>query len=43
MALAALSVLAIPLVDDAVLEAVVGWDVGPRLDPLLAAVISSAR
>src|SRR5262245_45482208 len=39
MALAALSVLAIPLVDEAVLEAVVGWDVGPRLDPLLAAVI----
>ena len=31
MGLAALAVLAIPLVDDAVLEAVVGWDAGPRL------------
>jgi spermidine synthase len=39
MAIAALSVLAIPLVDDDVLEAVVGWDAGPRLNPLLAAVI----
>jgi spermidine synthase len=39
MGLAALSVLAIPLVDEAVLEAVVGWDVGPRLNPLLASVI----
>ena len=39
MGLAALSVLAIPFVDDAVLEAVVGWDAGPRLNPLLAAVI----
>lgn len=39
MGLAGLSVLAIPLVDEAVLEAVVGWDAGPRLNPLLAAVI----
>jgi spermidine synthase len=39
MGLAALAVLAIPLVDEAVLEAVVGWSAGPRLDPLLAAVI----
>jgi spermidine synthase len=37
--LAGLSVLAIPLVDEDVLEAVVGWDAGPRLNPLLAAVI----
>jgi spermidine synthase len=39
MGLAALSVLAIPFVDDAVLEWVVGWDAGPRLNPLIAAVI----
>jgi spermidine synthase len=39
MGLAALSVLAIPFVDDAVLEAVVGWDAGPRLNPLIASVI----
>ncbi len=39
MALAALLVLAIPFVDDAVLEAVVGWDAGPRLNPLVASVI----
>ena len=39
MGLAALSVLAIPLVDDDVLETVVGWNAGPRLDPLLAAVL----
>ena len=31
--------LAIPFVDDAVLEAVVDWDAGPRLNPLLASVI----
>jgi spermidine synthase len=39
LGLAGLSVLAIPFVDDTVLESVVGWDVGPRLNPLLAAVI----
>ena len=39
MGLAALLVLAIPFVDDAVLEAVVGWDAGPRLNPLIASVI----
>ena len=39
MVLAALTVLAIPLVDDAVLEAVVERDAGPRLNPLIAAVI----
>jgi spermidine synthase len=39
MGLAALSVLAIPFVDEAVLEAVVGWDLGPRANPLLAAVV----
>jgi spermidine synthase len=32
-------VLAIPFVDETVLEAVVGWDAGPRLNPLLASVI----
>jgi spermidine synthase len=32
-------VLAIPFLDGRVLEAVVGWDPGPRLDPLLAAAI----
>lgn len=31
-------VLAIPLVDETVLEGVVSWDPGPRLNPLLAAV-----
>ncbi|HEY7563195.1 MAG TPA: fused MFS/spermidine synthase [Gaiellaceae bacterium] len=39
MALAALLVLAIPFVDDDVLEWVVGWDPGPRLNPLIASVI----
>jgi spermidine synthase len=33
------AVLAVPLLDDPVLEAVVRWDPGPRLDPLLAAVL----
>lgn len=37
--LGALLVLAIPLADRPVLEAVVAWDPGPRLDPLLAALI----
>jgi len=35
--LGAVAVLAIPLVDQTVLEAVVRWDPGPRADPLLAA------
>jgi spermidine synthase len=35
----AAAVLTIPLVDEAVLEAVVSWDPGPRADPLLAALI----
>ncbi|MGH3005510.1 MAG: fused MFS/spermidine synthase [Gaiellaceae bacterium] len=39
IAAGAVAVLAVPLVDELVLEAVVGWDVGPRLNPLLAAVI----
>jgi spermidine synthase len=39
MALAAAAVLAVPLLDEPVLEAVVSWDPGPRLDPLLAAVL----
>jgi spermidine synthase len=38
IALGALLVLAIPLVDQWVLERVVSWDPGPRLDPLVAAV-----
>lgn len=38
MGLAALSILAIPLLDEPVLESVVSWDPGPRLNPLLAAV-----
>jgi spermidine synthase len=33
------SVLAIPLLDEHVLEAIVSWDPGPRLDPLFASVI----
>jgi len=37
--LGGLAVLAVPLVDERVLEAIVGWDPGPRLDPLLAAVV----
>ena len=37
--LGGLAVLAVPLVDERVLEWIVGWDPGPRLDPLLAAVL----
>ena len=37
--LGAAGVLAIPFLDEPVLEAVVGWDPGPRADPLLAAVM----
>ncbi|MDQ4018690.1 MAG: fused MFS/spermidine synthase, partial [Actinomycetota bacterium] len=37
--LGALCVLAVPLVDEAVLEAIVSWDPGPRLNPLVAAVV----
>jgi spermidine synthase len=39
LGLAGLTVLAIPFVDEAVLEAVVDLDAGPRLNPLLASVI----
>jgi spermidine synthase len=39
LGLAGLTVLAIPFVDGAVLEAVVELDAGPRLNPLLASVI----
>ena len=39
IALGAGLVLAIPLVDEWVLEQVVAWDAGPRLDPLVASVI----
>jgi spermidine synthase len=38
MALGALLVLAIPAVDEPVLERIVEWDPGPRLNPLVAAV-----
>src|SRR5919204_1977681 len=37
--LGAVLVLAIPLLDEPVLEAVVDWDPGPRLDPVLASVL----
>jgi spermidine synthase len=39
MGLGALLVLVIPFVDDPVLRAIVAWDPGPRLNPLLAALI----
>ena len=39
ISLGAFLVLAIPLADDAVLERIVEWDPGPRLNPLLAAVV----
>ncbi|MBD0330624.1 MAG: fused MFS/spermidine synthase [Thermoleophilia bacterium] len=39
MALGATLVLAIPFVDGAVLEAVVEVDLGPRLNPLIAAIV----
>ena len=39
IALGATLVLAIPVVDDWVLEQVVTWDPGPRLDPLVAAIV----
>jgi spermidine synthase/MFS family permease len=39
IALGALLVLAIPLVDQWVLDQVVTWDPGPRLDPLVAAIV----
>jgi spermidine synthase len=35
----AAGVLAIPFIDQTVLEAVTGWDPGPRADPLLASVL----
>jgi spermidine synthase len=38
MALGALFVLAIPVLDEHVLETIVDWDPGPRLNPLLAAI-----
>ncbi len=38
MGLGALGVLLIPVLDAPVLEAIVEWDPGPRLNPLLAAV-----
>ncbi len=39
MALAGVAILVVPLVDEPVLEAVVSWDPGPRLNPLLAAIV----
>jgi spermidine synthase len=39
MGLGALFVLAIPILDGPVLEAIVRWDPGPRLDPLFAAIV----
>jgi spermidine synthase len=39
IALGAALVLAIPIVDEWVLEQVVAWDPGPRLDPLVASII----
>jgi spermidine synthase len=38
MGLGALCVLAIPVVDEPVLEAIVEWDPGPRLNPLLSSI-----
>jgi spermidine synthase len=38
MGLGALFVLAIPALDEPVLEGIVRWDPGPRLNPLLAAI-----
>ncbi|MBA3330462.1 MAG: fused MFS/spermidine synthase, partial [Actinobacteria bacterium] len=38
LSLGALLVLAIPFVDGPVLEAVVGWNPGPRANPLVAAI-----
>ena len=40
MGLGALGVLAIPVLDGPVLEAIVEWDPGPRLNPLLAHAIA---
>jgi spermidine synthase len=39
MGLGAAGVLAIPVLDEPVLEAIVRWDPGPRLNPLLAAIV----
>jgi spermidine synthase len=39
MGLGALFVLAIPVFDEPVLEAIVEWDPGPRLNPLLSSIV----
>ncbi|HET7855210.1 MAG TPA: fused MFS/spermidine synthase, partial [Gaiellaceae bacterium] len=39
LALGAGATLLVPIVDDTVLEAIVRWDPGPRLNPLLAAIV----
>ena len=39
LALGSVLVLAVPVLDDRIVERVVSWDAGPRLDPLLAATI----
>ena len=43
MGLGALLVLAIPVLDEPVLEAIVRWDPGPRLNPLIAAIALFGR
>src|SRR5262245_38294341 len=39
LALGAVFVLLVPVLDEHVIEQVVAWDPGPRLDPLLSAVV----
>jgi spermidine synthase len=39
LAVGAAATLLVPVIDDTVLEAIVRWDPGPRLNPLLAAVL----
>ena len=39
LALGAGATMLVPVIDDAVLEAIVRWDPGPRLNPLLAAIL----
>jgi spermidine synthase len=39
IALGAVSVLAVPFLDDHVLEAVVSWDPGPRANPVVASIL----
>jgi len=39
MALASLLVLSVPLLDDHIIDWIVGWDPGPRTNPLLASIL----